>query len=208
MMHSDDNGLVLPPRLAPFQVVIIPIYKSDDDLDKISNLALTLKLELESLGVSVKFDSRNTHKPGWKFAEYELKGVPVRLTLGSRDLENNTIELFRRDTMEKQTLDISNVGSECLSILDDIQENLYVKANRFLDDNTCFVDSYDEFKNAIDCGGFVYAYWDGTSVTEEKIKTETKATIRCIPLNMKDQIGECIYSGKKTSKRVLFAKSY
>jgi len=208
MTHSDDAGLILPPKLAPYQVVIVPIYKGEEQLEDVSEVALKVKKELESLGVSVKFDNRDTHKPGWKFAEYELKGVPLRLALGNRDLENGTIEVARRDTMEKETLQISDIGNKVVYLLDNIQENLFTKANSFREENTFSANTYDEFKELIEKGGFVYAHWDGRSETEEKIKKETKATIRCIPESSKFEEGTCIYSGEKSTKRVLFAKAY
>ncbi|MBT5090425.1 MAG: proline--tRNA ligase, partial [Flavobacteriales bacterium] len=208
MTHSDDAGLVLPPKLAPYQVVIVPIYKGEEQLEAVSEVALKVKKELESLGISVKFDNRDTHKPGWKFAEYELKGVPLRLALGNRDLENGTIEVARRDTMEKETLQISDIGNKVVHLLDNIQENLFTKANSFREENTFSANTYDEFKALIEKGGFVYAHWDGRSETEEKIKKETKATIRCIPESRKFEEGTCIYSGEKSTKRVLFAKAY
>ncbi|MBT6808333.1 MAG: proline--tRNA ligase [Flavobacteriales bacterium] len=208
MTHSDDAGLVLPQKLAPYQVVIVPIYKGEEQLEAVSEVALKVKKELESLGVSVKFDNRDTHKPGWKFAEYELKGVPLRLALGNRDLENGTIEVARRDTMEKETLQISDIGNKVVHLLDNIQENLFTKANSFREENTFSANTYDEFKALIEKGGFVYAHWDGRSETEEKIKKETKATIRCIPESSKFEEGTCICSGEKSTKRVLFAKAY
>ena len=208
MTHSDDAGLVLPPKLAPYQVVIVPIYKGDDQLKAVSEVALKVKKELETLSVSVKFDNRDTHKPGWKFAEYELKGVPLRLALGNRDLENGTIEVARRDTMEKETLQISDIGKKVVNLLDKIQENLYTKADTFREEKTYTANTYEEFKKLIKDGGFVYAHWDGSSESEEKIKQETKATIRCIPKDVACEEGVCIYSGKQSNRRVLFAKSY
>ena len=208
MTHSDDAGLVLPPKLAPYQVVIVPIYKGDDQLKAVSEVALKVKKELETLSVSVKFDNRDTHKPGWKFAEYELKGVPLRLALGNRDLENGTIEVARRDTMEKETLQISDIGKKVVNLLDKIQENLYTKADTFREEKTYTANTYEEFKKLIKDGGFVYAHWDGSSESEEKIKQETKATIRCIPQDVACEEGVCIYSGKQSNRRVLFAKSY
>ena len=208
MTHSDDAGLVLPPKLAPYQVVIVPIYKGDDQLKAVSEVALKVKKELETLSVSVKFDNRDTHKPGWKFAEYELKGVPLRLALGNRDLENGTIEVARRDTMEKETLQISDIGKKVVNLLDKIQENLYTKADTFREEKTYTANTYEEFKKLIKDGGFVYAHWDGSSESEEKIKQETKATIRCIPQDVPCEEGVCIYSGKQSNRRVLFAKSY
>ena len=208
MTHSDDKGLVLPPKLAPFQVVIVPIYKSDEQFDEISSKINEIKKSLESRGVSVKFDNRKTHKPGWKFAEYELKGVPVRLAMGMRDIENKTIEVARRDTLTKETVSIENIENTVMLLLDEIQESLFNKASIFRKENTYTANSYDEFKKLIENGGFVYAHWDGTSETEEKIKNETKATIRCIPLESDFEEGVCIYSQKKSSQKVLFAKAY
>ena len=208
MTHSDDKGLVLPPKLAPFQVVIVPIYKSDEQFAEISSQINEIKKSLESRGVSVKFDNRKTHKPGWKFAEYELKGVPVRLAMGMRDIENKTIEVARRDTLTKETVSIENIENTVMLLLDEIQESLFKKASIFRKENTYTANSYDEFKKLIENGGFVYAHWDGTSETEEKIKNETKATIRCIPLESDFEEGACIYSQKKSSRKVLFAKAY
>ena len=208
MTHSDDKGLVLPPKLAPYQVVIVPIYKTDDELNVITKKVIEVKDILESKGVSVKYDDRDTHKPGWKFAEHELKGVPVRLVLGSRDLENNTIEITRRDTLEKQTISIDNVIETVENFLEDIQHNLYSKACDFRKNNTFYVNSKTEFINKINEGGFVYAHWDGCSKTEELIKQETKATIRCIPLSSEKESGVCLFSGNKSDRRVLFSKAY
>ena len=208
MTHSDDKGLVLPPKLAPFQVVIVPIYKSEEELKIISEKVDLVKNNLESKGITVKFDDRKTHKPGWKFAEYELKGVPVRLAMGMRDIENNTIEVARRDTLEKQTYGIENIEDIVYNLLEEIQSNLFLKANNFRKENTYTAESYDEFKQLIEKGGFVYAHWDGTSESEEKIKNETKATIRCIPLVSDKEEGLCIISQKKSAQRVLFAKAY
>jgi prolyl-tRNA synthetase len=209
MAHSDDNGLVLPPKLAPFHVVIIPIYKTDEQLNLISERAITIKKQLEAKGLSVKYDNRDTHKPGWKFAEYELKGFPVRIAIGPRDIENNTIEVARRDTLEKQTLSLDGIDERIVKLLDEIQSNIYNKALKFRDENIRIANSWEEFKTIIDSkGGFISAHWDGTTETELKIKDETKATIRCIPLNNKEEDGKCIYSGKPSKQRVLFAKSY
>ena len=208
MTHSDDAGLVLPPKLAPYQVVIVPIYKGYEQLKSISEVALRVKKKLEGLGVSVKFDDRDTQKPGWKFAEYELKGVPLRLALGNRDLENGTIEIARRDTMEKEVFQITDVGNKVIELLDKIQKNLYDKADTFRKENTFTANTFDEFKDYIKEGGFVYAHWDGTCETEEKIKKETKATIRCIPQDISNEEGVCIYSGKRSVGKVLFAKAY
>ncbi len=208
MTHSDDNGLVLPPKLAPFQVVIIPIYKGDTQLDAVSLVALKVKKALEEKGISVKFDNRDTHKPGWKFAEYELKGVPLRLALGARDLENGTIELARRDTMEKETYQIIDIENKVENLLEKIQDNLYEKALKYREENTYTAESKEEFIKLIEKGGFVYAHWDGTTETEELIKQKTKATIRCIPLDVKKEDGVCVFTGNPSANKVLFAKSY
>jgi len=209
MTHSDDNGLVLPPKLAPIQVVIVPIYKGEEQLDAISDKVRPLVKELQAKGISVKFDNRDTHKPGFKFNEYELKGVPVRLAIGKRDLENGTYEVARRDTFEKETIPTGDVISKIEFLLDDIQKNIYKKAYDFREDNITEVDTYEEFKKVLEeKGGFISAHWDGTNETEEKIKDETKATIRCIPLATENIEGKCMVTGKSSSKRVLFAKAY
>ena len=208
MTHSDDKGLVLPPKLAPFQVVIVPIYRNDEQLEKIKEIVLEIKSSLEQRNITVKFDDRDTHKPGWKFAEYELKGVPVRLAIGMRDVENGTIEVARRDTLEKETLKVENIDVQVEDLLNKIQKNLFDKANNFREENTFNADSYEEFKELIERGGFVYAHWDGTSETEEIIKNETKATIRCIPLTSEISEGKCVFSAQKSKQRVLFAKAY
>jgi prolyl-tRNA synthetase len=208
MTHSDDYGLVLPPKLAPFQVVIVPIYKGEEQLEAVSKVANKVKKALEEKVISVKFDNRDTHKPGWKFAEYELKGVPLRLALGARDLENGTIEIARRDTLEKETYQITDIENKVEHLLSQIQDNLYKKALTFREEKTYKADSKKEFVKLINEGGFVYAHWDGTSETEELIKQETKATIRCIPLEKTGESGECVFSGKPSNQRVLFAKSY
>ncbi|MEQ9442484.1 MAG: proline--tRNA ligase [Cyclobacteriaceae bacterium] len=210
MAHSDDQGLVLPPLLAPIQVVIVPIFKTEEQFNAISEKVAFLKTSLEQFGVSVKYDNRDTHKPGWKFAEYELKGVPVRLAIGPRDLENNTVEVARRDTLEKQSMTMDeSFAQQIKSLLEEMQKAIYNKAMAFQQESTVKVDDYDEFKQILDRqGGFIYAHWDGTSETEAKIKEETKATIRCIPLNAETEEGKCIYSGKPSSRRVLFAKAY
>jgi len=208
MTHSDDHGLVLPPKLAPFQVVIVPIYKGEEQLEAVSVVAKKVKKALEAKGISVKFDSRETHKPGWKFAEYELKGVPLRLALGARDLENGTIEIARRDTLEKETYQIIDIENKVEHLLENIQDNLYKKALTYCEEKTYKADSKEEFIKLIEKGGFVYAHWDGTSETEELIKQDTKATIRCIPLDAKQEDGVCLFSGKPSDKRVLFAKAY
>ncbi len=209
MAHSDDNGLVLPPKLAPIQVVIVPIYKKPEELADIRKVAEQMKSQLQDKDILVKFDDRDTYKPGWKFAEYELKGVPVRLAVGPRDLENGTVEIARRDTLEKSVISIEGVISHVQNLLTEIQENIYRKAFNFRETNTIQVDSYDEFKAILaERGGFVLAHWDGTKVTEEKIKSETMATIRLIPLHPENEKGRCIYSGKPSDCRVVFAKAY
>ena len=208
MSHSDDNGLVLPPKLAPIQVVIVPIYKGAEQLEAISKRLEPIISELKKRGISVKFDDNDTKKPGWKFAEYELKGVPVRLALGSRHLENGTIEVARRDTLTKETYSIEGIEDHIEQLLEDIQKNIYQKALDFRAKTTKTVDTYEEFKVAIEEGGFILAHWDGTPETEEKIKAETKATIRCIPLQGDKTPGVCMVTGKPSSQRVLFARAY
>ena len=209
MAHSDNLGLVLPPRLAPIQVVIIPIYKNNSQLESISAVAKKIKADLESGGISVKYDDRDTNKPGWKFADYELKGVPVRIAIGPRDLENGTVEIARRDTLEKETIPLITIIEYVSKLLVDIQKNIYTKASEFKEKNTFNVDKWEEFVNILDNqGGFIMAHWDGTAATEEKIKDETKATIRCIPFDSPGEPGKCIYSGKPSKRRVLFARSY
>jgi prolyl-tRNA synthetase len=209
MSHSDDKGLVLPPKLAPIQVVIIPIYKSMEGLDKISVVALQLKKQLEEKGISVKFDNDDKFRPGHKFAEYEVKGVPVRLALGERDLENRTIELARRDTLTKENIQLDGAVEKVEQLLTEIQKTLFEKAANRTKQMTTSVDSYEDFKKVLnEKGGFVLAHWDGTPETEEKIKNETKATIRCIPLNSKLEPGKCVYSGNESRQRVLFARAH
>jgi prolyl-tRNA synthetase len=209
MTHSDNNGLVLPPKLAPIQTVIIPIYKNEEQLKELTVTAKKIKSDLEARGVSVKFDDRDTHKPGWKFADYELKGVPVRLAIGPRDLENKTVEVARRDTLTKEVVQFDNITDHVVELLDDIQKNIYNKALKFREENTFVVDSWADFKKVLDdTGGFILAHWDGTSETENKIKDETKATIRCIPLDSPEEDGKCVFSGKPSKRRVLFARSY
>ncbi|MGC8864264.1 MAG: proline--tRNA ligase [Bacteroidales bacterium] len=208
MTHSDDNGLVLPPKLAPYQVVIIPIYKKAEQLEKISLKAREIKQNLEKLGISVKYDDRDNFTPGWKFNEYEFKGYPVRLAIGPRDLENGTVEIARRDTLTKEIISMEGIEAKVAALLDEIQENLYQKALRYRESNTRKVDSWEEFKVEIEKGGFLLAHWDGTPETEEKIKEETKATIRLIPLNPEPEPGRCIYTGKPSPYRVVFARSY
>jgi prolyl-tRNA synthetase len=209
MAHSDDDGLIIPPKLAPIHVVIVPIFKNDEELDKITVKVDTLVKELRSLGLSVKFDNRDTHKPGFKFAEYEMRGVPVRIAIGPRDIENGTVELARRDTKEKKTVPMNSVAKDMTALLDDIQQNIYNRALKFRQENTRRVDSYNEMKQALDDkGGFILAHWDGTAETEAAIKEETKATIRCIPLDAPDEEGTCVYSGKPSKRRVVFARAY
>ncbi len=209
MAHSDDSGLVLPPNLAPIQVVIVPIFRKDEELERISELANKYVKELRGKGVSVKFDNRDTHKPGWKFAEYELQGVPVRVAIGPKDLEKGTLEIARRDTKEKQFVDQNSAVDFITNLLEEIQQNIYNRASSFKEENTHSAANYEEFKQVLEeKGGFIYAHWDGTPETEEKIKEETKATIRCIPLNSNSEAGVCMYSGKPSKQRVLFAKAY
>jgi len=211
MAHGDDHGLVLPPLLAPFQVVVIPIYKSAEELAAIGEKASEIIKSLKDKGISVKYDDRDTHKPGWKFAEYELKGVPVRIAIGPRDLKNNTAEVARRDTMEKENYKADNLAEKIDKLLLEIQQNIYDKALAFREKETTSVDSYKEFKEVIqNKGGFILAHWDGTTETEQKIQEETKATIRCILMNGKDmkENGKCVYSGKPSERRVVFAKAY
>ena len=209
MSHSDDNGLVLPPKLAPLQVVIVPIYKGAEGLKKISDKVQGLIEKLRAKGISVKYDDRDTQKPGWKFADYELKGVPVRLAMGERDLENGTIEVARRDTLTKETLPLEGIVGHIEKLLEDIQENIYKKALDFRNSMITKVDSYDEFKNLLESkGGFFLCHWDGTAETEEKIKADTKATIRCIPFDSPEEEGKDMVTGKPSHRRVLIAKAY
>ncbi|MDX1365163.1 MAG: proline--tRNA ligase [Arenibacter latericius] len=209
MTHSDDNGLVLPPKLAPIQVVIVPIYKGEEQLDAISERVAPLVKELRSKGISVKFDNRDTHKPGFKFNEYELKGVPVRLAIGQRDMDNNTYEVARRDTFEKETVAADSVIEKIEFLLEDIQKNIFKKALDYRESHITEVNSYEEFKEVLENkGGFISAHWDGTTETEELVKEETKATIRCIPIDAKEEEGVCVVTGKPSAKRVLFAKAY
>ncbi len=209
MTHSDDNGLVLPPKLAPIQVVIVPIYKGMEQLEAISEKVKPLVGELRSKGISVKYDNRDTHKPGFKFNEYELKGVPVRLAIGQRDMENGTFEVARRDTLEKETVPAEEVVQKIEGLLEDIQVQLYQKASSYQQENITQVETYDEFKKVLEeKGGFVSAHWDGTMATEDRIKEETKATIRCIPIAVKNEEGTCVVTGKPSPYRVLFAKAY
>lgn len=209
MTHSDDNGLVLPPNLAPDQVVIVPIYRNDEQFEAVSEVAKNIVTELRNKGIRVKFDNRDTHKPGWKFNEYELKGVPVRIAIGPKDVEKGTVEIARRDNLSKEFIPMNSVVEKVTALLDEIQTNLYTKASNFRKENITSVESYDDFKRVLeDKGGFISAHWDGTQETEELIKKETKATIRCIPLDAVEEIGSCIVTGKPSQKRVLFAKAY
>ncbi|MEM9142130.1 MAG: proline--tRNA ligase [Bacteroidota bacterium] len=209
MTHSDDNGLVLPPKLAPIQVVIVPIYKGKEQLEAISQKVGILVKTLRDKGITVKYDDRDTHKPGFKFNDYELKGVPVRLAIGQRDMENGTYEVARRDTLEKETVPMDQVVGKIEFLLDDIQSKIFAKALAYRDDHITLVNSYSEFKAVLqERGGFISAHWDGTSETEERIKQETKATIRCIPIDTKEEVGECMVTGLPSSRRVLFAKAY
>lgn len=209
MAHSDDDGLIIPPKLAPIHVVIVPVFKSEEELQKITEKVETLSTQLKAQGYAVKYDNRDTHKPGFKFAEYELKGVPVRLAIGPRDLENNTVEVARRDTKEKKVISFVEAVTYIPALLDEIQDNIYHKALKFRQDHTTTVDSWDDFKRLLEQrGGFFLAHWDGTAETEAAIKEETKATIRCIPLDSPQEDGQCIYSGKPSKRRVLFARAY
>ncbi|MFD1255381.1 proline--tRNA ligase [Mucilaginibacter terrae] len=209
MTHSDDAGLVLPPMLAPIQVVVVPIYKHDEELENIRAYVKGLTIELKAKNISIKFDDRDTQRPGFKFAEYELKGVPLRVAIGSRDMQNGTVELARRDTRTKNTVAQEGLANHIEQLLEEIQTNIYQKAFNFRAENTTEVDTYDEFKRLLDeKPGFISAHWDGTPETEQRIKDETKATIRCIPLNNKQEEGKCILTGNLSSQRVLFARAY
>jgi len=209
MAHSDDYGLVLPPKLAPIQVVIVPIVKDKNQYELIDEKVHTIMEKMRARGISVHYDNRDTYKPGWKFAEYELKGVPVRLAIGPRDLENNTMEVARRDTLTKETVSIDIIDQVVADLLQVIQQNIYQKALDYRSEKTADVESYDEFKKVLEeDGGFIKAHWDGTTETEEMIKSETKATIRCILIDEKEEPGKCVYSGKPSSKKVVFAKAY
>ncbi|WP_343524476.1 proline--tRNA ligase [Pedobacter sp.] len=209
MAHSDDSGLIIPPKLAPIQVVIVPIYKGEEDLSRISSYVNELTMRLKGLGVSVKYDDRDTQRPGFKFADYELKGVPVRIAIGGRDLENKTVEVARRDTKLKQTVPQEGLDIYIVKLLEDIQQSMFNKALAYRDEHITKADSYEEFKELLDTkAGFIAAHWDGTPETEQKIKEETKATIRCIPLDNQLEDGVCIYSGKPSIQRVLFARAY
>ncbi|MCL7989111.1 proline--tRNA ligase [Sphingobacterium sp. lm-10] len=209
MAHSDDQGLVLPPKLAPIQIVIVPIFRTDEEKQAIDNYVDNLIGELKALDVSVKYDDRDTQRPGFKFAEWELKGVPLRIAIGARDMANGTVELARRDNQTKETVPQEGLSGHVVSLLDEIQEAIYNKARSFRDEHITPVDSYEEFKSVLDTkGGFVSCHWDGTVETEKRVKEETKATIRCIPLDVQEEAGVCIFTGKPSSHRVLFAKAY
>ncbi len=209
LTHSDDLGLVLPPKLAPIHVAIVPIYKGEEQLNSIRKVALKLQEELAQHNIIVKFDDDQQRKPGWKFAEYEMKGVPVRVAIGPRDMENGTAEVARRDTLHKESYPQEELAGKIKALLDEIQENLLNKAQTFQTENTTTVENWEEFKNALENkGGFILAHWDGTAETEEKIKEETKATIRCIPYDSVEEAGKCVYTGKPSKRRVLFAKAY
>jgi len=209
MAHSDDDGLILPPKIAPLQVVIVPIYKGNDQLSLISEKANQIVKELKALGISVKYDDSDNARPGWKFAEYEMKGVPVRIAIGARDLANNIVEIARRDTKEKKSIDINGISNYIQQLLEEIQINIYNKAKAYRNEHTTEANTWDEFVKLLDeKGGFISAHWDGTAETEEKIKEITKATIRCIPLNNKQENGKCILTGNPSKQRVLFARAY
>jgi prolyl-tRNA synthetase len=209
MTHSDDQGLVLPPNLAPYHVVIVPIYKSEDQLNAITALADTIMTSLRAKNISVKYDNRNTHRPGAKFAQYELQGVPLRIAIGPKDLENGTVELARRDTLSKETIDLEQLQSKVTQLIAEIQDALYVKALKFRDQHITLVDDFEAFKATLETkGGFVSAHWDGSEETEQKIKELTKASIRCIPMETSQEEGQCVFSGAPSKQRVLFAKAY
>jgi prolyl-tRNA synthetase len=209
MCHSDNNGLVLPPKLAPLQVVIIPIYKTEEQLQAIKSKVLIIIDALKSKGISVKFDDDDSKRSGWKFNEYELKGVPVRVAIGPRDLENNQVEIARRDTLEKSTVSFDGLTEHIETLLEDIQQNIFNKALKFREENTHNADTWEEFEDILDNkGGFVLAHWDGTTETEELIKEKTKATIRVIPFGNEKQAGKCILTGKPSEQRVVFARAY
>ena len=209
MTHSDDFGLVLPPSLAPNQVVIVPIYKSDEDFEAVSKVANTIVANLRNSGITVKFDNRTTHRPGAKFAQHELQGVPLRIAIGPKDLENKTIELARRDTLTKEIIPLDQLNNKIQTLLEEIQNNLFNKALEYRNTHITEVNTYEDFKSVLETkGGFISAHWDGTNETEAKIKDETKATIRCIPMEIKEEEGVCVYSGKPSKQRVLFAKAY
>jgi prolyl-tRNA synthetase len=209
MTHSDDKGLVLPPNLAPNQVVIVPIYKNDDQLEAITNVVNDITTKLRTKNISVKFDNRTTFRPGAKFAQHELQGVPLRIAIGPKDLENGTVELARRDTLTKEIIEIDAIEDTVVALMDEIQQSLYNRALDYRNSHITEVNSFDEFKNVLETkGGFISAHWDGTAETESKIKELTKATIRCIPLENKEEEGVCVLTGAASKQRVLFAKAY
>lgn len=208
MTHSDDNGLVLPPRLAPIQVVIVPIYKNDEQLEKVDAAVLPIVDQLRQMGISVKYDNADNRRPGFKFADYELKGVPVRLVLGARDLENGTVEVMRRDTLEKETRQLEGIAEYVRTLLDDIQQNIYQKAKAYRDARIYECDDYEDFKARVKNGGFFLCHWDGTAETEAKIKEDTQATIRCVPFGVEQTPGTDMVSGRPSVARVLIARSY
>lgn len=209
MSHSDDQGLVLPPKLAPIQVVIVPIYRSEVEKQQLDNYVDELSRELKEFGIRLKYDDRDTHRPGFKFAEWELKGVPLRVAIGARDMKNGTVELARRDIQSKETVEQEGLAKRINGLLDEIQDSIFQKALNFRAEHTTTVESYDEFKQVLEeKGGFVSCHWDGTTETEQRVKEETKATIRCIPLDTKEEEGTCIFSGQPSSRRVLFARAY
>ncbi len=208
MSHSDDNGLVLPPKLAPIQVVIVPIYRTDEERTRIEARVAEIEAELKARGIRVKFDNRDTHRPGWKFAEYELRGVPLRIGIGPKDLDNNMVELARRDTLEKGSISQDGLANHIEKLLGDIQQNLFNRALERRTNTSHTVNTWDEFNAALEKGGFVYAHWDGTAETEQQIKEKTKATIRCIPLNNPQEAGQCVLTGKPSTQRVVFARAY
>jgi prolyl-tRNA synthetase len=209
MTHSDDKGLRLPPKIAPIHVVIVPIYKGLEQLEVIRERITPMMDELRKQGITVKFDDDDTKRSGWKFAEYELKGVPIRLAIGPKDLENNAVEVFRRDTGEKASVSMDKIVEHIGFLMTDIQDNLYKQALQFRDDNITRVDDYETFKELLDSkGGFFLAHWDGTAATEEKVKAETKATIRCIPLHFGKETGKCMVTGAPSSQMVLYARAY
>ena len=208
MSHSDDNGLVLPPHLAPIQVVIVPIFKNAEQLAEITDHIMPVINRLRELGISVKYDDADNKRPGFKFADYELRGVPVRIAVGARDVENGTVEIMRRDTLEKETLPLAGIADQINTLLEDIQANIYQKALKNIQQKTYVCDSYAEFKERIEDGGFFLCHWDGTTETEERIKEETKATIRCIPLVGDETPGKCMVTGRPSARRVIIARNY
>ena len=210
MAHSDDHGLVLPPKLAPIHVVMVPIFKTEEEHKEVINQMESLKADLEKKGLTVKIDDRDNLRSGFKFAEWELKGVPVRVAMGPRDIQNQSAEVARRDTLTKESLPINGLADHIYGLMDKIQDNIYQKAVKFREENTRIVDTWEDFKVEIEKGGFLLCHWDGTPETEERIKEETKATIRCIPMdtNVIMEDGKCIYSGKPSKQRVIFARSY